>query len=155
MSEIRRTLTPDSGIINIAGPSGGGGIVLQKAAVPQECPPCEGGSCVPDSFVSQWVGDAGSGMAYLGTSIDNGATDDVYPPVFGVVADTSTPVENATELCCNDVTWDIVITGEGLYYDIVNGMVSIRESSYGGQITATPTVCGVTLDSLVYNLGGI
>ena len=154
MSRILRTLNPDGGIIHVAGPSGGGGIVLQKSAIPQECPPCEGGNCVPDNFVSQWVGDAGSGMAYLGTSIDTSVTD-VYPPVFGVVADTSTPIENATELCCNDVTWDIVITGSGLYYDIVNGIVSIRESSYGGKITATPTVCGVTLNALVYNLGGI
>ncbi len=155
MSEIRRTLTPDSGIIKVAGPAGGGGIVLQKAAVPQECPPCEGGSCVPDSFVSQWVGDAGSGMAYLGTSIDTAPPDAIYPPIFGVVADTSTSVESATELCCSDVTWNVTVTGEGMYYEIVNGILLIRENSWGGQITATPTVCGVTLDALVYNLGGI
>lgn len=153
MSRIRRILTPQNNQIYVAGKNTGGGIAMVKKTPEKDCPAIGGGDCVPDNYVSQWVARAGASsnpLQYMGTTLTL-YTDDVYPVLYGVVADTENPITDATSLCCSDVTWDVTVVSGSINYDVVNGMLIVTGNpAAGGEIHATPTVCGNTLGMLTY-----
>jgi hypothetical protein len=158
MSKIIRTLSGTK-TVNVAGPAGGGGIVLQPQAPVVDCPGCPaGGDCVADNAVPQWVADS-NGLYFAGTTIafDEAAYVGVPPPVYGGLFDLSGAVADRAIVCCN-VEWNIAINTGGdvgdFGYKVVGGLIIVE---YGWleagtmRMVATPTICGEALPPLVYD----
>lgn len=172
MSIIKRTLTGESSV-NVAGPTGGGGIIMQPVIPPvvsEDCPSCGGGGdCVPDIYTPQWVAvnrPINNVLSFQGTSItyDLNASPPTgaRPPSYGGLFDLSKSYASRAQLCCDDISWDVVISGPGvpstdISYHVVDGLLIIYKIISEFQnttLTATPTVCGTELSPLIYNIIG-
>ena len=154
--------------VNVAGPAGGGGIILKPEKPSAECPACAGGDCTPDNFQAMWFYESvDSPNGVLSTAnLEYGLDDSPWPGNFrspvdmliGMVIDptvTTIGGNGVTQTCCNTVDWDVTVSAS-VSYMLVNGLfiVTVVDGS-GGTIAATPTVCGTTLNTLNYFNEGV
>ena len=163
--KIGRKLQTTGNKIIVPGDQAGGGIVMTPKTPetvcppPSDCPASTGGDCAVDTVVSQWIARAwaDSTLAYQGTST-NAVT--VMRPCYsyrgiicGALVDLSQPVGYRPSLC-GDVTWDVTVDGDDLYYSIVSGMFFITGylSEVEANVAATPSVNGVQYDTLHFSV---